>query len=115
MVAISRVARNIPHHPVVDGAGGGPAVLQPSAALGQAEVPAGVVAGDHVGDAEPDQQDPAGGAFLQLTVLEVVGVDAFEVDPGSCGRMAGLFEGHGFFTSILLLSTPVFPVVCCTW
>ena len=85
------------------------------AALGQAEVPAGVVAGDHVGDAEPDQQDPAGGAFLQLTVLEVVSVDAFEVDPGSCGRMAGLFEGHGFFTSILLLSTPVFPVVCCTW
>ena len=46
------------------------------AALGDAEVPAGVVAGDHVGDAEPGQQHPADRAALQrLCVLQVVVVD----------------------------------------
>jgi hypothetical protein len=45
------------------------------AALGQAEVPAGVVAGNHVGHAQADQQDPAGGAFFQFTLLEILGID----------------------------------------
>lgn len=48
-------------------------------------------------------------------VLEVVGVDVFEVDFGSCGCMVGLFEGYGFFILILLLLILVFLVVCCMW
>ncbi|MNQ79100.1 hypothetical protein D3C85_940320 [compost metagenome] len=45
------------------------------AALGQAEVPAGVVAGNHVGNAQTDQQHPACCALLQLPALEIIGID----------------------------------------
>jgi len=49
-------------------------------ALGEAEVPAGVVAGDDVGDAEADQQHPAGGAFLQFAFVEIATANGFEID-----------------------------------
>ncbi|MNF90602.1 hypothetical protein D3C84_731720 [compost metagenome] len=64
------------------------------AALGQAEVPAGVVAGDHVGDAEADQQHPAGRALLELAVGEVVGIDAFGFHALGVGNDVGLLSGH---------------------
>ena len=48
--------------------------------LGEAEVPAGIVAGDDVGDAEADQQHPAGGAFLQFAFLEIATANGFEID-----------------------------------
>lgn len=41
------------------------------AALPQAEVPPGVVAGDDVADTEAGQQHPTGGAGLQLPLLEI--------------------------------------------
>ena len=70
------------------------------AALRQAEVPAGEVAGDDIGDAEAGQQDPAGAApaerpALQIVVRRVGGVRGFQghgalsplkgMDPYLCG------------------------------
>ena len=57
------------------------------AALGQAEVPAGEVAGDDVGDAEPGQQHPAGRASLELPVLQVVLADLLVVDARAFFRL----------------------------
>ncbi|KAI3488917.1 hypothetical protein L1887_46947 [Cichorium endivia] len=63
-------------------------------ALGQAEVPAGVVAGNHVGDPQAHQQDPAGSAFFQFTLLEVVGADLFEIYGRACRRAGGVIARH---------------------
>ena len=46
-------------------------------ALSQAEVPAGEVARDHVGDAQTRQQHPAGGALPELAGSQVVAGDRF--------------------------------------
>ncbi len=43
----------------------------PQPALGQAQVPAGEISGDDVGNTEPCQQDPPGRSAFELTVMEV--------------------------------------------
>ncbi|MNJ46936.1 hypothetical protein D3C77_420790 [compost metagenome] len=64
------------------------------ATLGQAEVPAGVVAGNHIGNAEADQQYPACCALFQFTLLEIVGADFFKVDRRACRHTAGVIAWH---------------------
>src|SRR5690606_13570318 len=59
------------------------------AALGQAEVPARVVAGDDVGDAEARQQQPAGAAAAQPAAVQVV------VRFGGGGGTGGGRKAHG--------------------
>ena len=54
----------------------------PQPPCGEPEVPAGEVAGDDVGDAEPGEQDPAGRALLQLALLEVVVAHPLVLDAG---------------------------------
>ena len=54
------------------------------AALGEAEVPAGEVARDHVRDAEPGEQDPARRALLQLPLLHVLAADLLVLDAPAC-------------------------------
>ena len=66
------------------------------ATLGQAEVPAGVVAGNDVGHPQADQQHPAGRAFFQFTLLEIVRTDLLEVDGRACRRAGGLIAWHSF-------------------
>ncbi|MNN27992.1 hypothetical protein D3C81_1415450 [compost metagenome] len=74
------------------------------AALGQAEVPAGVVAGNHIGNAQAYQQDPACGTFFQFTLLEVIVADFFEVNRGACRHAAGLIAWHR--VHLFFLSSP---------
>ena len=64
------------------------------AALGQAEVPASVVTRNHIGHTQAHQQDPAGSAFFQFTLLEIFGADFFEVDRGR-RRSGSWFARHG--------------------
>lgn len=64
------------------------------AALGQAEVPAGIVAGDDVGHTQAHQQDPACRAFFQFALLEIVGADFFKVDRRASRLHAGMFARH---------------------
>ena len=63
-------------------------------AVGQTEIPAGVVAGDHVADAETGEQQPAGRALLQLTFREVfVALDVlFDTASGVLTGWVG--DGH---------------------
>ncbi len=64
------------------------------AALGQAEVPAGVVTGNDIGHAQAHQQDPACRAFFQFALLEIFGADFFEVDRGRCRLRVCMIAWH---------------------
>ena len=65
------------------------------APLGEAEVPAGVVARDDVGDAEANQQHPTSGAFLQFAFLKIGTANCFEIGGVGRGCRTAVFESHG--------------------
>ena len=66
--------------------------------LGQAEVPASVVTRNHIGHTQAHQQDPAGSAFFQFTLLEIF--EFFEVDGGlKANEIAPRVHNSGHWTT----------------